>query len=69
MVARDRRTDAIAVEDYCEKMIFAMLRGDEDVGYQYRGNGKHLLPLLQQIFPWNQWNGIPLTPRLHFVGY
>lgn len=29
-----------------------------------------LLPLMQQIFPWNdQWNGIPLTRRLHFVGY
>lgn len=25
---------------------------------------------MQQIFPWNdRWNGIPLTRRLHFVGY
>ena len=47
-MARDRRTDAIAVEDYCDVVIYAMLRDDEDVEQRHRGNGKHLLPLMNR---------------------
>lgn len=46
-MVRDRRTDAIAVEDYCEIIIYAMLRDEKDVEQQHRGNGKHLLPLMK----------------------
>ena len=53
---RDRRTDeAIAVEKgYGKglwKTVHAMLNGDEDVKKGWPGNGKYLLPLMQQIFP------------------